>query len=101
MSRVEIYFKEVISLAEQLSQTAVSIRVQAGEQTETVLNATRAVWKGESAELLLAKEVKVNEQMIKEAQILQNLSEELKTCATEMYLAECANSVLARTRIYL
>lgn len=101
MSRVEIHFKEVVNLADQLSQTAFSIREQTSDRMETVLGMARAAWKGESAELLLAKEVRANEQMIKEAQILQNLSEELKACATQMYLAECANSVLAKTRIYL
>ena len=82
----------------QISQSMGNI---AENELFRILCTTKQVWQSESADLFCQKEVKINEQLLEEAQILQKLSGELEERAKAMYLAECTNSLLAKTRIYL
>lgn len=101
MGDINIRFREVMNLAEQISQASQKVSKLADGELFQILCSTKAVWQSESADLFCQKEVKVGEQLMKEADILQKLSQELAERAKAMYLAESANSLLAKTRIYI
>ena len=101
MADISIRFKEVIYLAEQLMQISQKLEGIAQEELFRILCTTKEVWQSESADLLCQKEVKMIEQLLEEKETLQKLSGQLEERAKAMYLAECTNSLLAKTRIYL
>ena len=98
---INIRFREVIHLAEQILQTSREVEKLADGELFQILCTTKGAWQSESADLFCQKEVKINEQLIREAEILQKLSKELEERARAMYLAESTNSLLAKARIYL
>lgn len=101
MGQIEIRFQEVTTLAEHIADQAAGIRRIAEEALLQDICETKAVWQCESADLLCKKEVKINGQISEEAVLLQQLSKELAERARTMYLAESANNLLAKTRIYI
>ncbi|MBQ8596382.1 MAG: hypothetical protein IJ409_01200 [Lachnospiraceae bacterium] len=101
MGQIEIRFQEVMALAEHVANEAAAIKSMAEKTLLPDICATKAVWQGESADLLCKKEVKISEQISEEAALLQEISEDLTERAKAMYLAESANNLLAKTRIYI
>lgn len=101
LEKIEIRFTEVMNLSEQIGSISGQISKVAKQSILQLTDSTKAVWQSQSADLLCIKEVKISEQLTKEAENIRKIAVELEEGARAMYLAESANNLLARTRVYL
>ena len=101
MGSIEIQFEEVMLLSKQLTEIAAELKSGICEKLSENLYREKSVWKGEASDVMTRKEVKLNEELYREAFLLQDLANKLENKAKEMYCAECVNRMFAQTRIYL
>lgn len=101
MGKIDIQFETVMYLSKQLSLMAAEIKSDTVGKLLEHLCSEKAIWKGEAADAITQKEVRLNEEISAEATCLQDLAKKLENKAKEMYCAESINRTLAQTRIYL
>ncbi len=101
MGSIEIQFEEVMHLSKQFSDIAAELKNGICEKLSENLYREKAVWKGDASDLMTRKEVRYNEELYREAFLLQDLANKLENKAKEMYCAESVNRMFAQTRIYI
>lgn len=100
MQSIEADFGRVHFLREQLCELANRIQTMSSDEISPMIEATRRVWKDEGSRSFLEKEVKVNESIKSEAEILSDIAEDLNCAAEDLYRQETDNVALGLFRRY-
>ena len=99
--KIEMHFKEIMNLSEQVRVLGEEIRRKAQEDMMSVISNTKAAWNSKCADLLVGKEVRLNGRLMQEADELIRLADGMREQAENMYHMEMTNNLLAQARIYL
>lgn len=97
---IEIYFKEVLVIAEQLRCLSMEMERIGQETIPKIICDTKRGWGSEAAQKLVAGELEVGNEYCEMARNLGVLAAEIKEQVKEMYRMEMCNLELASTRVY-
>lgn len=101
LQTIEMHFREVLQLSEQLSGLAKMLKIIGENDMMQIISDGKKNWNSECADILAGKEVKLGMQLISEADAILKIAEEMKKRAEKMYQAEMINNSLAAVRVYL
>lgn len=97
---IEMHFKEILALTERVKRMSEDLGRVGGETIPGAVAGAKRGWNSASGKKLMARELKIGQQISEESDVLRRLAEEMEKQAKEMYRAEQMNSQLAVTRNY-
>lgn len=97
---IEMHFKEILALTEQLDVLAKEIGKVSQEEISGAAMDTKRRWSSACAQKLVERELRLAEQMRAEGDVLCKVAGEIKEQAEEMYRMEILNAALAAVRGY-
>lgn len=98
--KIEMHFTEIMHLSGRLKELSGKLKSTAENKVMQIVCENRACWSSECADIVVQKEVKINSQLVSEAECLTVIAEEMESQAKKMYQSEMFNYQLAATRIY-
>ena len=99
MNQINVNFSKAKAEAQAIENIATSVDTLAKKKMENVIDKLRKSWKGENANLFIAKEVKLQNQIIQYAKELREIAKDIRKTAQTIYETEKRNYEIAAKRV--
>ena len=97
---IEMHFTEIMRLARILNDQTRTLKTVGEEELMQIIRENKSCWNSECADILLQKEVRLGNELIREAEKLEKTALEMETKAKKMYQSEWMNVCLGTIRRY-